>query len=177
MRKILIAVFLCLWLIFLVYLSFPTGGFPLPPSDALQSGEPGDTETPLRRAYFTNYTRDEVLVHYKTIFGGLFLNYPPEEAQVLIRDQTRSTFLQELVVPFLRSVYINGFEPLDEKDAILIGGSTWRQKLIVRLVDSNPIVSLTVFTLALGLSLLVIRNFLKVTAEVVVELRRIWSYR
>ena len=134
-------------LIFLAYLSFPDPEFPTPPPDALQSDEPADTETPLRRAYFTNATRDDVMFHYKNqLTKSSFLaiplptyrlNYPPEEARTIIRDQTRSTFLEEIVHPFRESVFINGFEPKDPKDAIEIGGRSWRQKIIVRYVPSR----------------------------------------
>ena len=133
-------------IVFLIYLSVPNPSFPLSPNDALQSNEPGDTESTLRRAYFTNETREEVLTHYESQFRGSFvgltipqyrLNYPPEEAQIIIRDQTRSTFLEEIVHPFRESVYINGFEPKEEKDKIVIENRPWRQKIIVRYVPSN----------------------------------------
>ena len=65
------------------------------------------------------------------------LNYPPEEARTIIRDQTRSTFLEEIVHPLRESVFINGFEPKDPKDAIEIAGRSWRQKIIVRYVPSR----------------------------------------
>jgi len=54
-----------LFIVFTLYLSLPQLEFPQPPQDALQSNEPADTETILRRAYFTNYTREEVLKHYQ----------------------------------------------------------------------------------------------------------------
>lgn len=73
------------------------------------------------------------------------LNYPPEEAQTIIRDQTRSTFLEEIVHPFRESIYINGFEPKDPKDAVIIEGRHFRQKIIVRFVPSPPIVRVAVF--------------------------------
>ena len=130
--------FLTFSLLFLAYLSLPNPEFPTPPPDALQSDEPGDTETPLRRAYFTNLTREEVMSHYKNqLMPAYRLNYPPEEAQTIIRDQTRSTFLEEIVHPLRESVFINGFEPKDPKDAIEIAGRDWRQKIIVRYVPSR----------------------------------------
>ena len=131
--------FLTFSLLFLAYLSLPNPEFPTPPPDALQSDEPGDTETPLRRAYFTNLTREEVMSHYKNqLMPAYRLNYPPEEAQTIIRDQTRSTFLEEIVHPLRESVFVNGFEPKDPKDAIEIAGRDWRQKIIVRYVPSRP---------------------------------------
>ena len=90
MKRITKILFILFSTLFVIYLLLPSPTFPEPPSDALQSNEPADTETSLRRAYFTNYTREEVMIHYKNqfekpvIFGmSLFsytLNYPPEEA-------------------------------------------------------------------------------------------------
>jgi hypothetical protein len=147
--------------IFLSYLALPNPEFPSPPPDALQSDEPADTETPLRRAYFTNLTREEVMNHYKnqlikSSFVGIplptyRLNYPPEEAQTIIRDQTRSTFLEEIVHPFRESVFVNGFEPKTAKDAIFIGGRDWRQKIIIRFVPSVTYIRLIIGVLTLSL--------------------------
>ncbi len=145
-------IFVILSVLFLTYLVLPSPSFPKAPPDSVQSREPADTETPLRRAYFTNFTRQQVLDWYKAQFGyGYLLNYPPEDAGTIIRDQTRSTFLQEVVHPFRESVYINGFEPKDPKDAINIEGVSWRQKIIVRFVPSSLIVrtSLSIATLIL----------------------------
>jgi len=146
MSKILKVLYLLFCLIFIFYLVLPGYKFPNPPSDALQSDEPGDTESPLRRAYFTNLTREEVMNYYKNQFthSSFYnlplpiyrLNYPPEDAQTLIRDQTRSTFLEEIVHPFRESLYVNGFEPKEKKDAINIAGKIWRQKIIVKYVPS-----------------------------------------
>lgn len=141
MKILFKVIFVILSILFLAYLTLPNPNFPKAPPDSVQSKEPADTETPLRRAYFTNYTRQQVLDWYRAQFGyGYLLNYPPEEARTIIRDQTRSTFLQEVVHPFRESIYINGFEPKDQKDAINIDGTTWRQKIIVRFVPSNIIV-------------------------------------
>ncbi len=148
--------------IFLVYLILPNPEFPTSLPDALQSREPADTETNMRRAYFTNLNREEVMTHYKKEFQvGLAmsflvptysLNYPPEESISLIRDQTRSTFLEEIVHPFRESIYVNGFEPKEDKDRIFIEEQEWRQKIIVRYVPSNvwirTIVGLLAFLLA-----------------------------
>lgn len=143
--------------IFFVYLMLPDPAFPEPPPGVLQSTEPADTETSLRRAYFTNLTREEVLSWYEDQFRidafltlpSYRLNYPPENAQVIIRDQTRSTFLEEIVHPFRESLFINGFEPKEEKDAIFIEGRPWRQKIIVRHVPSARGVRVLVFVLIL----------------------------
>lgn len=154
-------IYLLFVLVFVGYLSLPNFDFPAPLPDSLQSNEPADTETLLRRAYFTNYTREEVMDHYyKQIEKSSFfdvplptyrLNYPPEEAQTIIRDQTRSTFLEEIVHPFRESVFVNGFEPKDPKDTIFIDGRLWRQKIIVRYIPSNLFVRLAIGILTLVL--------------------------
>ncbi len=138
------AIYFILSLLFLFYIALPTPAFPEPPDDALRSKESADTETPLRRAYFTNATREEVMEHYLNEFKGYRLNYPPEESGAIIRDQTRSTFLEEIVRPLRESLYINGFEPKNAKDAINIEGLPWRQKIIVKFVPSNLIVRIVV---------------------------------
>jgi hypothetical protein len=155
LNKILKAVFAVFCIVTLLYLALPNFSFPNPPPDALQSKELADTETPLRRAYFTNYTREQVLDWYKKEFErsnflGIklptyLLNYPPEDAQTIIRDQTRSTFLQEVVHPFRESVYINGFKPVQANDAIFIEGKSWVQKITVRFVPSSIFIRIGIF--------------------------------
>jgi len=147
MKYILIAVFLGL----VIYISFPSPKFP----------EPADTETPLRRGYYTNATRQEVIEHYQSEFKGYRLNYPPEEAQTIIRDQTKSTFLEEIVHPLRESIYINGFEPTDPQYAIVIKGTPWRQKVIVRYVRSNLLARLLVVALSGVAAVLLIKQWAK----------------
>ena len=169
MKRITKTLFILFSTLFIVYLLLPNPAFPEPPPDALQSNESADTETLLRRAYFTNYTREEVMTHYKDQFEkpvifGIFLpsyrlNYPPEEAQTIIRDQTRSTFLEEIVHPFRESVYINGFKPALKKDAVFIEGKDWYQKITVRFVPSNSLTRVTVAVLTLALIVIVIKEW------------------
>lgn len=161
MKLLLKILYVFFSIIFLSYLALPNPEFPSPPPYALQSDEPADTETALRRAYFTNLTREEVMSHYKnqltkSSFIGIplptyRLNYPPEEAQTIIRDQTRSTFLEEIVHPFRESIYVNGFEPKTAKDAIFIGGRDWRQKITIRFVPSTAYIRLVIGVLTLAL--------------------------
>jgi len=146
--KLISLLYVLLSLVFLFYLSHPNSEFPAPPAPNLQNFETADVETPLRRGYFTNLTRHEVILHYKNALGFNFLglrfspfalNYPPEEAGGIIRDQTRSSFLEELVVPFKSSFFINGFIPSEEKDAIVVSGVEWSQKVTVKYVPSHPL--------------------------------------
>lgn len=144
----------------LVYLSFPNVNFPAPLPGSYQSGEPADVETPLRRGYYTDMTRAEVMTWYEKQFNwGIVLNYPPEDAQTLIRDQTKSTFLQEIVHPMRESIYVNGFEPKEAQYEIIINGTHYRQKVIVRFVDSARPVRLAIGAAALALIYLLYYQF------------------
>ncbi|MFV1917128.1 MAG: hypothetical protein ACC618_01400 [Patescibacteria group bacterium] len=159
MEKLVKTIYIVFAFSLFLYLFIPNPSFPKPPKDALRSNEPADTESLVRRAYFTNYTREEVMNYYSNNFklpGFLNistptyrLNYPPEEAQTIIREQTRSTFLEEIVHPFRESLFVSGFEPKDPKDAIEIEGKIWRQKITVRLVQSTLLSRFLVATLTL----------------------------
>jgi hypothetical protein len=146
MTKIAKIGYVCISVLFLLYLSLPNPRFPFPPPGSVQSMEEADTETPFKKAYFTNFDRDEVIDYYKKQFGPSIRlsDYPPEEAQILIRDQTRSTFLEELVHPFRESMFINGFEPKVAKDDIWYKGVHYRQKITIKYVSSNVLVRMAI---------------------------------
>jgi hypothetical protein len=176
--KILVkTVYFLLSLLLILYVAQPNVEFPMPPPDSVQSLEPGDTETPLRRAYFTNFTREEVMEYYLHQFSsykvlGLGfptyrLNYPPEEAVEYIRDQTRSTFLEEIVHPLRESFYVNGFEPTEAKDAILIGGVSWRQKITVKLISSKVTARLLVSILIVLATPVIFTEWLKLIKKLI----------
>jgi len=162
MKHLVKAFYVLFSLILLIYLSLPNPEYPSALPDSLQSDEPGDTEITLRRAYFTNFDREEVLSHYQSELSQLKLfnivlptyrlNYPPEEAQAIIRDQTRSTFLEEVVHPFRESIYINGFKPKTEKDTIIINDQLWYQKITTRFVPSDTFTRVGLMSLALILA-------------------------
>jgi len=141
-KKLLYLLLIVFGIGFFVYLSRPASfDFPAPPPDSVQSNEFADKESPLRRAYFTNYTREQVIAHYKNQFKMRFatfeLNYPPEEAQTLIRDQTRSYYLEELVHPFRESLFVNGFVPQVAKDDIWYLGVHYQEKITIKYVPSS----------------------------------------
>jgi hypothetical protein len=150
--------FLAVFVLLVFYVSWPTPRFPDPPPDAIQSGEEGDSEdTTVRRAYFTNFDRAQVLSYYQDQFSkstffffpffSFRLNYPPEEAQTIIRDQTRSTFLEEIVHPLRESLFVNGFEPKVAKDDIWYKGVHYRQKITVKYQRTTPFVRVVVVCL------------------------------
>jgi hypothetical protein len=153
-KRLLAFIFLVFSFLLLIYILPKSPEFPKPPENSVQSKEPADTESPLRRAYFTNLNRVEVISHYQKEFNDGFnvysprLNYPPEESATIIRDQTRSTYLEEIAHPFRESIYINGFEPKSEKDTILIDSVRWNQKIIIRYVPSPVWVRVVVLLLS-----------------------------
>ncbi|MGD0523216.1 MAG: hypothetical protein ABSA43_01515, partial [Candidatus Microgenomates bacterium] len=63
--KILISLYVIFALVLFIYLLLPGYSFPNPPPGAVQSMEQADTETPLRQAYFTDFTRTEVVDYYQ----------------------------------------------------------------------------------------------------------------
>lgn len=149
LAKILFAVF---GVLFLAYLIFPSPPFPKTLWDFVASTEPADKETSLRQGYYTNLTRDQLMAHYARQFvWGIRLNYPPEEAQQLIRDQTQSTFLEEIVHPLKESLFVNGYEPKPDKQILEVNGIRYNQKVIVKYVGSNLFVRLAVGITALAL--------------------------
>ena len=165
MNKIFKILFFLFSILLLVYVIPSSPEFPTQIPNSIQSFEPADVETPLRRGYYTNLTRQEVIEHYKKEFNKNFkvftprLNYPPEEAQTIIRDQTKSTFLEEIVHPLRESLYINGFEPKTEEYKIVIDGVSWKQKVIVRYVPSTILIRLIILVLTIVSTLLLVREY------------------
>jgi hypothetical protein len=165
--------YIILSFVYFIYLLLPNTTFPNKLDDALQSDEPADTETSLRRAYFTNHDRSEVLMYYQDKFKvasyiqSYRLNYPPEESQTLIRDQTMSTYLEEMVYPFRESLFINGFEPKTEKDTIIINNLHWEQKIIVRHVTSKVAIRTITGIFVVVLGWLIIKQWIDVLDNIV----------
>ncbi|KKP40668.1 hypothetical protein A2130_03775 [Candidatus Woesebacteria bacterium GWC2_33_12] len=168
MNKILKILFFIFSLPLFYYVSLSNSEFPDIPPNSVQSNQPADVETPFRRGYYTNLTREEVIEHYKKEFNNknnlytLRLNYPPEESQTIIRDQTRSTYLEELTHPLRESLYISGLEAKNSIYQFNINGVDWQQKIIIRYIPSNVYVRILVMILTIGSSLFLIKEFLYV---------------
>jgi hypothetical protein len=171
MKAIVKYVYILFSITLLIYLLLPSNTFPEQIPDSLQSNEPGDTETQNRRAYFTNLNREEVLNYYENNLSYLpffslsvptyRLNYPPEEANILIRDQTRSTFLEEIVHPLRESFFVNGFKPKEKKDTIIIEGKKWYQKITVKYVTSSRFVRFTIYLSTMIVFWIVLNQWVK----------------
>ena len=112
-KKIIISFLIIFNLLAVFYLISPAPILPDLPNSA-KSDLPGDTvQVSNVSAYFTNMTRTEVMNFYKAYYNGIFrinLNHPPERAKDIIVNTIQSYYLEEFVLPFKESLYINGFE-------------------------------------------------------------------
>ena len=156
------------WLVFFLvaacYLLYPVPGFPNSPAGSLISTEPGDTESIYRRAFYTNLTRAEIIDYYKFQWRRPFVRLilPPEDAATVIRDQTRSSWLEELVHPGKNSLYVNGFYPTKPTEQFNYEEQLWNGKITVRLVPSKLPTRLTVLALVALSSFILVKEYVKI---------------
>jgi hypothetical protein len=142
--------------------------------EAVISNEAGDTwQHPDQSGYYTNLSRPSVIGHIINqfqlqVFGyklsGYRLNYRPEEAGTLVRDQLKSNYLEEIVFPMHSSIFVNGWEPkLAPKrgksgtpdDNLSINGVPYQSKVTLRPINSTASARVLVWTLIFPLSHLV----------------------
>ena len=126
-RTALKIIFALISLSLLVYMLMPGPrqiiDFPALPNSIKSSLEGDTVQVPNVSAYFSDNYRESVIPLYRSAygdktslpFGPLRLNYPPEYAFTAIKDQTQSTYLEELTYPLRDSLFVNGHEPV-EKD-------------------------------------------------------------
>ncbi len=178
--KMLKKIFLfSIYLFGLIYLLTPAK--PLPFLDnAVLSNEPGDTwQHPDQRGFYTNLNRYQVLKEIQnkfqiTVLGigipSFRLNYRPEEAHELVRDQLKSYYLEEIVYPLHSSVFVNGWEPKKspsnlnklpkEISDISIYGVPYEAKITLKPLNSHPTSRILIWTTMFPLFYLV-QNSLK----------------
>lgn len=142
-KKILAGV---VFLAMAVYLCLPANNPLIAPPNSIKSAEPADLESPYRLAFYTNLSRDELRNFYFEKFGnwGLKLILPPEDAFSVIRDQTRSSYLEEFVHPGRDEFYLNAFVPVKPSEQINVNGTHYLNKVTIRYVPSTVAVRLTV---------------------------------
>ena len=112
-KKITLVILALINILALIYLITPVPSLPDLPN-SIKSDLPGDTvQIKNTTAFFTNMTRTEVINFYKASFSGPFriiINHPPEKARQIWQETTQSYYLEEFILPFKQSLYINGFE-------------------------------------------------------------------
>lgn len=131
--KLIFCIFSALLLIYMIWPgpSKISDFKPLPFS--VKSKLEGDTiQIPNVAAYFSNTFREAVVPFYSANyqrktglpFPPLRLNHPPEYSWTVIKVNTDSTYLEELVYPLRDSLYVNGFEPFYSDGKPKFWGST-----------------------------------------------------
>lgn len=170
------------YLLGLVYLILPARTVADLPG-ALKSDEPGDTwQNPGQSAYFTDLTRDQVMKFYQTSFSlhlgpisikPYRLNYRPEDTATYVRGYIDSYYLEELVLPFRDSLFVNGWTPKlspqfanlpqTEKDKAMINikGQPFDSKITLRPYYSSLWARVLVWTLVFPVGYFVIVQFMK----------------
>lgn len=179
MKKYLFFVF-PLYFLGLIYLSAPAPSIkPLP--QALRSTEPGDTwQNPDQQAYFTDYSREEVLKYFSDTFALNFfgikipnyrLNYRPEDTATYVRGYIDSYYLEEIVLPLRDSLFVNGWNPslspiyanqtAEERShlSIVIDGHVFQSKITLKPYYSSIFPRIIIWTLIFPALYFVFLNF------------------
>lgn len=130
MKKLFITFLGAIYLIGIGYLVLPSPTYP-DLSRSTRSNEPGDTwQHPDQKGFYTDLSRSDVISEMRQKFTvylfnlplpQLVLNYPPENAQTLVRDQMKSNYLQEIIYPLRESLIVNGWEPENEPKFVKTG--------------------------------------------------------
>lgn len=175
-----------LFLIGLVYLVLPGPGsinnIPQIPN-SLKSDEPGDTsQVPNIAAYFSLEKRDSVTKFYYESFSYLNIfgfkippikfNHPVENAKVSVRDQIKSTYLEEYLYPFRDSLFVNGFDQDvwnklnhiqsdGNNETIIIGDGVYNSKTTLRYHPSSAVSRVIVYAGSWVLGFALLKVFLK----------------
>jgi len=172
-KKLVKILFVVFGIALLVYLAWPAPPFPNTLWDFQSSVEPADRESPMRRGYYTDLTREQLMNHYvKEFEWGIRLNYPPENAQTLIRDQTKATFLEEIVHPMRESLFVAGNKAQPGKALFEVNGKKFTTKVIVKYVDSSIFVKLSIGLLTLSLIWILGSEWVKTVGEF-----KKWTFR
>ncbi len=156
-KKIVLAVIFVLGLIYILIPDIKSVYFfPPLPDHVLRSTESGDTiQIPNVEAFYSDDRRAFATKFYKSRFDTLKvlgitipsirINRPPEEAFQYIRDQQYSTYLEEYTYPLRESLFVNGFEPVDDNGNLrpnltastLINGYYYQSKVTLRLYPTK----------------------------------------
>lgn len=162
--------------------------------DSLKSTEPGDTvQVPNIAAYYSNLYRKDVVNFYQNEIHKkvglpippIRINHPPEYAYSAIKDQTRSTYLEEIVYPLKVSLFVNGFEPHYEDGTpkyrgatdIIVDGVKFNTKTTLRIYPQDMFSAIATW-LGINLSvLLVIIMFFKIVLGKEIRIIDQWMSR
>lgn len=156
-----------LWTFFIagvIYLIPSIPPLPVAPPGSLVSNEPADTESIYRTAYFTNLSRREIMKHYDDQFKGWLsfrLDGRREDAYSVIRDQTQSSYLEEVIQPGRGSLYVNVYVPTKPSEQINRNGIHYLNKVTIHYMPSHLVSRLTVWLLVFGVGYLMFKEYVK----------------
>ena len=118
--------------------------------DSVKSTEPGDTTQLTNiKAYYTDSERSDIINFYVDTYQhkhplAYRLNHPPERAKQIIKDTIQTYYLEEIVIPFKQSLFINGFDW--QKDVFTPEGKKESNKMLVNDQEYRVKVTLRTFT-------------------------------
>ena len=145
-KKISFSILTLVNILALIYLINPAPILPDLPN-SIKSDLPGDTvQIPNTTAFFTNMTRTEVINFYQASYPGIFriiVNHPPEKARQIWQETIQSYYLEQFILPFKQSLYINGFEW--EKDVFTKPEKRVTNRLIYQDKEYQAKVTLRIF--------------------------------
>jgi len=156
-KRLFFTILILFNIFFVIYLVTPTPSLKLLPNSVL-STLPGDT-TQLKNVtgYYTNLSRTEVINFYLSFYQSPFLirlNHPPEKSKEIFRDTMQSYYLEEFIIPFKESLFINGYEW--EKDVftkpekriqnkLIYNNITYRSKINTKIISTSTYTRLSIF--------------------------------
>lgn len=156
-KKIGIFLFFIFNLAAILYLVWPLPTIP-DLTSSLKSTEEGDTiQMENVSGYFTDLKRAQVMAFYYQNYNfplRIRLNHPPEKAHQIFRDTIQTYYLEELVIPFKQSLFINGYEwqndvftKPEKRDAykVRVGERVYRSKVNTRTFTASIPQSLAAF--------------------------------
>lgn len=177
MKKALFISLTLIYLIGILYFLLPAPAYP-DLSRSLRSAEPGDNwEHPDQKGYYSDLLRRDVINEMRQKFTlkitgltipSLILNYPPENAQTLVRDQLKSNYLEEIIYPMRESLLVNGWEPLNDpqtikleikkRSSLIANGKVYFSKVTLKPIYSTLFNRILVWTLIFPASFLVYKS-------------------
>jgi len=136
-------------LLALAYLAYPLPQIPNL-TNSIKSTEPGDT-TQLQNvsAFYNNLERPDVINFYVDNYQkkhplAIKLNHPPEKAKTIIKDTIQTYYLEEIIIPFKQSLFINGYNW--QKDVFTTPQARIKNKMLVGNQEFTTKVTLKTYT-------------------------------
>lgn len=152
-------IFIIFNLLVIAYLAYP---LPKTPDlyHSIKSTEPGDT-TQLKnvKAFYNNLQRADVIDFYVKNYQNkhplaIKLNHPPEKAKTIIKDTIQTYYLEEIIIPFKQSLFINGFNW--QKDVFTKESDRPQNKMTIDGIDYTTKITLKTYTSNILASYLII---------------------